>query len=331
MAGEFNIEIEYRHVPRLDSGSEESTSYLDEYGYVVIKNALTAEEAEKTIDLLWDYLEELGTGIDRTNPTTWEDDRWPTCAHGAILPSYGIGHSQAQWFVRGVPNVKKAFAKIWETEELLTSFDGVSLWRPWNINPDWKTESGQSWFHIDQHPISKPGKHCVQGLVNLLPTSEQIGGNVVIPKSHKFFENIPNEYEERLARLPLNIDHFRFPNDAPKLTSEKAVMCHMEPGDMLLWDSRTIHCSNSGSKLAEGTNSLIRAASLICMMPKHLTSEDILEKRREAVDKVISTTNWTNGFRNADEFPLILEANDRDKYKWPDKPILNDYQKSLID
>ena len=49
MAGEFNIEIEYRHVPRLDSGSEESASYLDEYGYVVIKNALTAEEAEKTI------------------------------------------------------------------------------------------------------------------------------------------------------------------------------------------------------------------------------------------------------------------------------------------
>jgi ectoine hydroxylase-related dioxygenase (phytanoyl-CoA dioxygenase family) len=105
----------------------------------------------------------------------------------------------------------------------------------------------------------------------------------------------------------------------------------MEPGDMLLWDSRTIHCSNSGSKLADGTNSLIRAASLICMMPKYLTSEDVLEKRREAVDKVISTTNWTNGFRNADEFPLILEANDRDKYKWPEKPILNDYQKSLID
>ena len=164
---------------------------------------------------------------------------------------------------------------------MLSSFDGVSLWRPWNINLDWKTESGQSWFHIDQHPISKPGKHCVQGLVNLLPTSEKIGGNVVIPRSHKFFKNIPNEYEERLSRLPLDVDHFRFPNDDPKLTSEKAVMCDMEPGDMLLWDSRTIHCSNSGSELEEGTNSLIRAASLICMMPKHLTSEDILKKEEK--------------------------------------------------
>ena len=100
---------------------------------------------------------------------------------------------------------------------------------------------------------------------------------------------------------------------------------------MLLWDSRTIHCSNSGTELSNNTSSLIRAASLICMMPKSLSDESVLEKRREAVDKLISTTNWTNSFRNADEFPLILEAQDRTKYKWPKKPILNEYQKSLID
>ena len=331
MSTEFNIEIEYKHVPRLESGSDASIEYLEEHGYVVIKNALSEGEAAKTLDLLWDYLEELNTGIDRNDPSTWEDDRWPTCAHGGIMPSYGIGHSESQWYLRGIPNVKKAFAKIWESDDLLTSFDGVSLWRPWNINPDWKTQSGQSWFHIDQHPISKPGKQCIQGLVNLLPTSKEIGGNVIIPGSHKFFKDLPDEYHERLSKLPLEIDHFRFPNDDPKLSSDKAVMCHMEPGDMLLWDSRTIHCSNSGTNLNQETNTLIRAASLICMMPKHLTSEDVLEQRREAVDKLISTTNWTNSFRNADEFPLILEAEDRDKYSWPKKPVLNEYQKSLID
>ena len=67
------------------------------------------------------------------------------------------------------------------------------------------------------------------------------------------------------------------------------------------------------------------------MMPKHLSSEDVLIKRREAVEKLISTTNWTNSFRNADEFPLILQAENREKYKWPQKPVLSDYQKSLID
>ena len=118
MSQHFNIEIEYKHVPRLESGSKESISYLDEHGYAVIKKALSSEEAAKTLELLWNYLEGLGTGIDRRNPSTWGDDRWPTCAHGGIMPSYGIGHSEAQWFLRGIPNVKKAFAKIWDTEEL---------------------------------------------------------------------------------------------------------------------------------------------------------------------------------------------------------------------
>ena len=327
---DFNIKIEYKHVPRFDSGSDKSIDYLESEGYVIIKNALTANEASKTLDLLWDYLENLGTGIDRTNPMTWSDDKWPTCAHGGIIPSYGIGHSEAQWFVRGVPNVKKAFAKVWGTNDLLTSFDGVSLWRPWNIDPSWKTQSGQAWFHIDQHPISKPGKQCIQGLINLLPTSKEIGGNVVIPKSHNFFKDLPEEYKERVERLPLDIDHFRFPHDDPKLSSEPAVMAHMEPGDMLLWDSRTIHCSSSGSSLPDGTNDLIRAASLICMMPKKLSSKEILDKRIHAAENLVSTTNWTNDFRNADEFPIILEAENRDQYKWPKKPNLSDYQKELI-
>ena len=330
MESSFNVEIEYKHVTRFKPGSKESKEYLDREGYVVLKETLTKQQAGKTLNLLWDYLEELDTGIDRKDPKTWDDDRWPTAAHGGILPSYGIGHSKSQWYLRSIPNVKKAFAKIWGTEELLTSFDGVSLWRPWNINPQWKTESGQTWFHIDQHPISRPGKQCVQGLVNLLPTSEEIGGNVMVPGSHKFFKNIPQEYEERLARLPLGVDHFRFPNDDPKLSSQKPIMCNMEIGDMLLWDSRTIHCSNSGTSLRKGTKELVRAASLICMMPKEKSNPEVIKKRREAVKKVISTTNWSDKFRNADEFPVILEANDRGKYKWPDKPILSAYQKDLV-
>ena len=51
MTSDFNIEIEYKHVPRLDSGSDESIKYLDEYGYVIIKNALTSMSAGMSIAL----------------------------------------------------------------------------------------------------------------------------------------------------------------------------------------------------------------------------------------------------------------------------------------
>ena len=171
-----DLPITYQHVPRFQPGSRESIDYLDEHGYVVIANALTNDEAATAVSKLWDYLEALGTGINRNDPNTWDNERWPTAVHGGILPGHGIGQCDAQWYIRDVPNVRQSFAAVWDTEELLVSFDGVSLWRPWSFNPEWKTGLGGSWLHIDQHPLGRPGKQCVQGLVNLLPTTSDTTG-----------------------------------------------------------------------------------------------------------------------------------------------------------
>lgn len=103
---------EYVHVPRLPAGSKESVDYLESEGYVVIAGALSPGEAEHALDLTWGYLEELGTGIDRDDVDTWGDDQWPVNVHGGIVPSQGIGHSAAQWYIRSVPAVKRAFAAV---------------------------------------------------------------------------------------------------------------------------------------------------------------------------------------------------------------------------
>ena len=109
-----NINIRYAHVPRFKAGDQEGIDYLEEHGYVVIANALTADEADHALSLMWDYLEELGTGIDRSDPETWDDDRWPTAVHGGILPSHGIGHSAAQWYIRDRAPVKLSLIHISE-------------------------------------------------------------------------------------------------------------------------------------------------------------------------------------------------------------------------
>ncbi len=111
------LEASYTHVKRFAAGSDESLAFLDENGFVVIAHALTSPEAEHAAGLTWDYLEGLDTGIDRADPTTWTDDRWPVAVHGGIIPSQGIGQSEAQWFIRSVANVKRAFAAIWEDDD----------------------------------------------------------------------------------------------------------------------------------------------------------------------------------------------------------------------
>lgn len=332
MSTEDFVPVIYQHVPRFEPGDPAGIDYLEEQGYVVIAHALTEDEASEAVSKMWNYLEQLGTGIDRHAPHTWDNERWPTVVHGGILPGHGIGHCEAQWYIRDIPAVKKSFAAVWDTEDLLVSFDGVSLWRPWSRNPDWKTGLGGTWLHIDQHPLGRPGKHCVQGLVNLLTTSPHTGGNVMVPGSHRLHEKIPELYTERLARIHKSIDHFRFPKNDPLFNEYKPITCHMEAGDLLLWDSRTIHCSSpptDENALPPDDSSLVRAISLICMMPREKSNQKVIDQRKAAVDNVISTTNWSDIFVNADEFPDIVAA-PADKFQRPPPPDLNTSQKLLV-
>ena len=324
----------YTEVPRFAAGSKGSLEHLASEGFVVIKGALSPSEAEHALNLTWDYLEQLGTGIDRNDMTTWGDDRWPIVTSGGIVPGLGIGHSEAQWFTRSVPSIKTAFASIWDDDNLLASFDGMALWRPTDVDPKWETTRGGSWLHVDQHPITRPGMHCVQGAVSLLATSPSAGGNILIPGSHKWFSSIPDRYSERLGRLPEWLDHFRFPADDPRLQETPPIMAHMEAGDMMLWDSRTVHCSSPGLEPAKATDpsmpALIRAASLVCMMPKSKANDDVIAKRRAAVDAVISTTNWCDRFFSTDDYPEMLEAENIARFKLPSPPQLTKDQLALV-
>ncbi len=324
----------YTEVPRLAAGSQESLAHLESEGFVVIANALSRAEARHALDLTWDYLEQLGTGIDRNDLNTWGDDRWPIVTSGGIIPALGIGHSEAQWFTRSVPSIKTAFASIWDDDDLLSSFDGMALWRPTDIDTAWATTRGGSWLHVDQHPISRPGFHCVQGAVSLMTSSPATGGNILIPGSHKWFADIPDRYAERLGRLPEWLDHFRFPADDPRLHATPPIMAHLEAGDMMLWDSRTVHCSSPGLESAPRSDpdkpSLIRAASLVCMMPKSRASDEVLAQRRAAVPTLTSTTNWSDRFYNTDTYPEMQSAGDLSRFKLPPVPQLTGSQQALV-
>ena len=64
-----NLRAVFAAVPRLEPGSAEASAYLEEHGYVVLRSVLSEVEVATAIDLTWAYLEGLGTGIVRRQPS----------------------------------------------------------------------------------------------------------------------------------------------------------------------------------------------------------------------------------------------------------------------
>lgn len=296
----------YHRVPRFQSEDANAVEYLKENGYVVFASVLSAQECEEVLDLIFQWLGQATNGlVEQGDPSTFH--HWPPCIGQApdtgILPYNGIGQSEAQWRVRESSHVRQAFSSIWGTEDLITSFDAICLFRPWKHDLSWKTKGG--WFHVDQHPKFRLGFESVQGLVNLLPMNENSGGNVLIPKSHLQFGEWLRRYPAEVATVDQGEDLFNIPQDDIVLTNPQHISrIHLEVGDLLCWDSRTIHCSApslTGESVSK-RHELVRAVSFVCMSPRTKASEEVIKARKHAVADQVSTAHRPHLFQPTHEY-----------------------------
>jgi hypothetical protein len=140
-------------------------------------------------------------------------------------------------------------------------------------------------------------KECVQGMVSLFDQTESTGGLVVVPDSHHLFTAITERHASRarghLVRLTGGWDDELLADTRPIIVGCKA-------GDLILWDSRTVHC-NSPALLkpnvpAEGEVDLLRAVAYVCMVPRSKADRDVLRHRSQAVAGRITTSHWPQFF-----------------------------------
>jgi hypothetical protein len=68
-----------------------------------------------------------------------------------------------------------------------------------------------------------------------------------------------------------------------------------DAGDLILWDSRTVHGGQVGTGRPE-TNEpqLARLTQTVCMIPRKWADADTLEWRRKAFEQGLGTTHWPN-------------------------------------
>ncbi|CAF1270903.1 unnamed protein product [Rotaria sp. Silwood1] len=290
-----DIEIDYtsptvRYSVKNDNTLNEGLAYLNENGYVVISDVLNREEIDDNKNLLWKFLEDASNGqIRRGQPETWSNPWLNSCVYG-VINGRGIGQSDFLWNIRSNRQVKKVYAHIWNTQQLLVSFDGCCIFRDWRNNPEWKTRSG--WYHVDQNPKNKPNRCCIQGFVTLTDQNEKTGGLIVFPHSHLRFHELDEvtKYSK---------DFIEIPNEHSIITRGKLVHC--QAGDLVLWDSRMVHCNSPATAIEERAKDepvdLLRIVAYVSMSPTSFVCDQSLEefrkKRKQMVENNCTLTHWS--------------------------------------
>ncbi|KAL2838992.1 hypothetical protein BJY01DRAFT_250730 [Aspergillus pseudoustus] len=124
----------------------------------------------------------------------------------------------------------------------------------------------------------RKGLSCVRDLLNLAPAGSKDGHLVLTIGFSALFE----EYFEENGVRP------RFNNELEwfKQRGCTEIKVEAEPGDLVLWDSRTIH------HVARNESEQIRSVIYVCMTPRDLPSQEDLDLETNIFKKFEAATHW---------------------------------------
>jgi ectoine hydroxylase-related dioxygenase (phytanoyl-CoA dioxygenase family) len=241
---------------------EQGEKDLKEKGYTVLEGVLTPEEVQVAKEAFHDWYgsnEQIGRLHRDISP------------HG-IIKHFEVGHQRHAWLVRTNPFVKAAFKHLWETGNLVSSYDGCCY-----LPADCKKKD-TNWTHTDQAPC-KEGLLCYQGFVAL--TSNEQRTLVVYEGSH----NLHHAYGKRFGVTDTKNWHKIDEEYLKELEGSRRVLS-VKAGSLVIWDSRTFHQNQYGNEEKK------RLVQYVSYLPKSGRSEKQREKRMKYCQERRTTSHW---------------------------------------
>ncbi len=158
--------------------------------------------------------------------------------------------------------------------------------------------------------------------MNLLDCGPEDGGLVVYEGSHLLHEEF---FKTHI--VPVKDDWYMFSKSNKELefyASCKKVKPCCNAGDMLIWDSRTVHYASLP------TGRKCRSAIYVCMTPAEWAGPEVIKMKRRAFEEKRMTNHWPHD-------PKLFDANPRtywneDAKRGPvskEMPVLSDVGRKL--
>jgi len=238
---------------------------LKKNGYVVIPNVISDEEVTIAKELFYKW---KNTIVNHDKIHSLIDP------HG-IYKFHQVGHQQHAWYLRTRKNIINIFKKLWNTDDLIVSFDG-SCYIPKEFS-----KKDNIWTHTDQAADSK-GLQCYQSFISLTKNSER---TIVLYKtSHLLHEEYFKEKNITSSKNWNLIDQTYL----EKIKYAKRVL-NVNPGDLVIWDSRTFHQNQYGK-----SNTEERIVQYLCYLPKshNKNTKSQILKRRKYFQELRTTSHW---------------------------------------
>ena len=228
--------------------SEEDWDFWKHNGFIVIKQAISKEQAAETAAFLWEFEEK-----DPNNKDTWyqmprAEMKMKELANTGMVEVY---NHQLLWNNRMTQRVYDAFVDVWGTEKLWVTIDRANLNFP--VKPGFEYKG---FIHWDYDPEEKPVN--VQGVLALEDQlDEDMGGFQCIPE---LFRN----YDEWKLTQPADRNRF-----LPDTTGFEPTKVKMEAGDLLIFNSLQPH----GIRVNKSNK--VRIAQYISMMPAEEDNQEL--------------------------------------------------------
>lgn len=198
-----------------------------------------------------------------------------------MILNYGVSHEDFVWQVRCEPGVVGAFEKVYDTKDLIVSFDVVNVQWP-------NRHDVIPWLHADQDP-ERPGFRCLQGLVNLNPSGDTDGGLVVMPGAHLCFEEYHEAFKNEERLWQWTNEWYGYKETGIKWLQDKGFefkKVNLNAGDLVMWDSRLPHMNTA----PKGEHT--RMAIYTCFAPVSTASVEDLQHKRAAFEVGRGTSHW---------------------------------------
>lgn len=293
---------------------------LEKYGVAVIPNIITDDECEQYKLSIWNSIHSIYNPFSFDDQTSWNSFYNLMPLHSMLIQYYSIGHIQGVWDIRSHVNLGNVFSKIHGTNDLLTSFDGISIaLPPEKTGRGWY--KGNDWLHTDQSPKNK--SFCIQGLVNLYDVHEGDATLSILEGSHKYHAQL----FETFGKTTYKDDWYKLePEEKSFLSKHCQQYCVLAPkGSIILWNSKTFHQGIESQKTREKEN--FRMAIYTCLRPKSQFNNAMIKKRQKAFQESRLTNHW--GTHLFSKHPRTY-GNDLPITESVPLPLLSDYGKSLI-